>query len=301
MRAPLDLRQLQVFVAVAESGGFGRAARALGVAQSTVSEAVAGLERSLGAAVLARMGRGTALTPAGEALLPHARGLLRGAADAVTEVGRVAEAARVQVRVAAPESVTAWLLPEAAARVRRRFPGAQFHFQPMLCADVRSAVREGRVDLGLVLEPRDPADPASERVAEVPLLLFAAADHPLARRGASVDELWRYRFAFSEPGGHYHVLLRGIFETAGYPMPAVEVVGSVEGVRRMVLADHGALGVLPGYVLAADLSGGHAALVRPPTPAPLLELRRLTGASASPPADALVEAIRVALSQDPSS
>src|SRR3979411_783211 len=74
----LELRQVRAFVALVESGSVTAAAQALSLAQSTVSEAIAALERELGAALIAHK-RGThtvALTPAGRVLLRHARNVL---------------------------------------------------------------------------------------------------------------------------------------------------------------------------------------------------------------------------------
>src|SRR6187431_1873483 len=79
----LDIGHLRTFVAIAEHGGFGRAAVALHVAQSTVSEHVRGLERCVAAPLVARHGRGARLTRAGEDMLVQARRLLAVHDDAV--------------------------------------------------------------------------------------------------------------------------------------------------------------------------------------------------------------------------
>lgn len=293
MRPGLELRHLGAFVAVVDAGGFGRAARAMGVAQSTVSESLAALERALGAEVLARRGRGHALTPAGEALLPHARALLRGAADAAAAVASVVDSARTTVVVRAPESVGAVLLPPAVAAVRHRWPGSRFRIEAALCADIRAAAREARIDLGLVLEPAGSETDGERVVAEVPLVVFCAPGHALAGRTAAAFELWRRRFVFSEAAGHYHTILRAFFEAAGYGMPATEAVGSVEAVRRMVLADDDALGALPAFVVADDVAHGRAALVHTDPPLASLQLRVVdpARASRSPVTAALVDAL----------
>ncbi|HEY4592317.1 MAG TPA: LysR family transcriptional regulator, partial [Thermoanaerobaculia bacterium] len=71
----LELRHLRAFVALVDHGSMTAAAQALGMAQSTVSEAMAALDRTLGTPAVARRrgARGHPLTPAGRALLPHAR------------------------------------------------------------------------------------------------------------------------------------------------------------------------------------------------------------------------------------
>ncbi|MFG3490083.1 LysR family transcriptional regulator [Streptomyces sp. NPDC047972] len=75
----MELRQLRYFVAVAEHGGFGRAAESLGIVQSAVSTQVRRLERQLGLVLFVRGARQTVLTAQGEALLPQARTVLEAA------------------------------------------------------------------------------------------------------------------------------------------------------------------------------------------------------------------------------
>lgn len=75
----MELEQLRIFLAAAESGGFSQAGRALYISHSTVSRAVSALERELGVPLFTPAGRGVALTPAGEALVPEARALLEQA------------------------------------------------------------------------------------------------------------------------------------------------------------------------------------------------------------------------------
>ena len=80
----LDLTQLRMFIAAAEYGGFGAAARALYTSHSTVSRAVSALEKELGVVLLVRSNRLLGLTPAGELLLREAKALL-AAADTLCE------------------------------------------------------------------------------------------------------------------------------------------------------------------------------------------------------------------------
>lgn len=65
----MDLRRLEVLVAVVDEGSFTDAADALGISQPAVSQAVRGLERELGVALFHRLGRGVRLTDAGSAVV----------------------------------------------------------------------------------------------------------------------------------------------------------------------------------------------------------------------------------------
>ena len=80
----MDLTQLRLFIAVAESGGFAQAARQLYTSHSTVSRAVSALEKELGVPLIVRSNRLLGLTPAGELLLQEGKALL-AAADSLCE------------------------------------------------------------------------------------------------------------------------------------------------------------------------------------------------------------------------
>jgi len=82
----LDLTHLRSFLAIADTGGFGRAATALHVSQSTISQHVRLLEKRLGRPLVERAGRATRFTPAGERLLVEARRILAVHDDALARL-----------------------------------------------------------------------------------------------------------------------------------------------------------------------------------------------------------------------
>ncbi|MGH7851076.1 MAG: LysR family transcriptional regulator, partial [Thermodesulfobacteriota bacterium] len=77
----MELHQLRYFVAVAETGGFSKAARICYVAQPSLSQQIIKLEHELGQRLFERLGRTSVLTEAGRALLPRARLILKEAGD----------------------------------------------------------------------------------------------------------------------------------------------------------------------------------------------------------------------------
>src|ERR1700689_1880897 len=93
----MELRQLRMFVAVAEEGGFSRAADRLHVVQSAVSAGIRGLERELGTQLFHRDTRHVELSDAGLALLPEARSVLSAVTLASDSVAQVASGLRGSV------------------------------------------------------------------------------------------------------------------------------------------------------------------------------------------------------------
>src|SRR5690349_2881516 len=118
----LSVRRLQILVAVAEHGSFSAAAHALTYTQSAVSQQMAQLEREAGAQLVTRSSRGVTLTPAGTALLEHARVLLAHVTDAERDVRDLAELRGGVLRMGAFASAWNTLIPRAAQAFAARHP-----------------------------------------------------------------------------------------------------------------------------------------------------------------------------------
>jgi len=300
-----EIRQLRALVALVDTGSMTAAARRLGVSQSTVSEAVAALERALGAAiVLRRTGiRGVGLTTAGEALLPHARAVLASLAAAEAAVAAASREARARVRVIANESISTYLLPPVLAKLRRQWPNSRFTVSVGTCPMVREGIAIGEFDVGLLLEVEPRASFEVGRGADLstatplgaaPLVVFGSPAHPLARAGeVERGALAPYAVFSSDATGEFHARLDRYFHADGLPGPRLEAAGSVEAVKRSVAHQPRALGVLPAYALARELADGavEALALRPALPRFQVEALLSPGAGSIPAAGELVAAL----------
>jgi len=107
----LSIHQLRTFLEVARAGSVNAAAERLVISQPAVSSALAGLQRSLGVALVARSGRGMRLTPAGERLADHGRRVVALLDELVRDVRAVASESRVALRLAAVTTAAEQLVP----------------------------------------------------------------------------------------------------------------------------------------------------------------------------------------------
>jgi len=127
-RVMLDL--LKTFCAVVDSGSLSKAAESLHLTQPAVTRKVHALEKELGAVLFQRTSRGMELTPAGRAVLKHARQAV-AAVQACQGAALTASArAESRLRIAAGINVTMYCLPGALARFRERWPGVQVDLRP---------------------------------------------------------------------------------------------------------------------------------------------------------------------------
>jgi len=149
----MELRHLRYFVAVAEALSFARAAERLHLSQPPLSRQIRALEDELGTPLFARTKRSVRLTPAGAALLPEARRLLRDA-DGLKAGARQLAAGEVGALALGFISVAAYnMLPELAPEFRRRHPGVKLALQEATSDVQLPALRQGELDVGLVLPP----------------------------------------------------------------------------------------------------------------------------------------------------
>jgi DNA-binding transcriptional LysR family regulator len=271
----LEIRQLRAFIALVENGSITAASQALGLAQSTVSEAIAALERELGTALIAhkRGSHSVALTDAGRVLLPRSRHVLAAVDKAYVAVAKATVSARGEVNIVANESVSTYLLSPVLAMMRRRWRNTKFAVSVAACPEVREGVRSGAFDVGLVLTSakqnlRARAGPPTQGkysgsqvvVPLIPLLIFAAPAHPLVKPGLRTavrrSSLDSFPVFVSDAAGEYRSLLEQFFREDEIPGPRLESTGSIEGVTTSVVADSRALGILPSYAVAKDVQSG---------------------------------------------
>ena len=146
----MDLKQIEYFVRVAETGSFTRAAIALDVAQPALSRQVRLLEVELRQNLLIRNGRGATPTEAGKLLLEHGRGILHQVERAREDLGRVRSALDGRVAIGMPPSMAKALTLPLVRAFRQRMPEANLSVNIGLTHAMHEALSNGRLDIALL-------------------------------------------------------------------------------------------------------------------------------------------------------
>ena len=120
----MDLKRLEYFVAVVEAGGFSKAAAALHLSQSALSQQVAQLERETGHRLLTRNGRGAEATEVGLALLAHAKGIFSLADKARADLRERQKMPAGRITVGLPPRVAQALAGDLIESFRAEYPDA---------------------------------------------------------------------------------------------------------------------------------------------------------------------------------
>jgi DNA-binding transcriptional LysR family regulator len=221
----VDLRQLEYFAAVARHRHFTRAADALYVTQSALSQQVRRLEEELGLALLLRTSRGVELTAAGEDLLARAESILAEVERARTDMDGHAGVSRGLVRVAATTG-DAVRLPQALAEFHAEHPGVRIGLRQGSAPEVVEMVRAGAADLAVIGTPAtDVPGLKSTLVAEERLCVMCPPGDPLAATGAvEVADLRGRGLILAEPGSALREVVATACSEAGFsPVPLFEV------------------------------------------------------------------------------
>jgi DNA-binding transcriptional LysR family regulator len=178
----IELRLWRQFIAVAEELHFSRAARSLHMTQPPLTQAIAQLERLLGARLFERSKRSVHLTPAGEVLLPQARELLARAQALPAQARAAAGGELGRLRIAFVSTVGFALLPHWLRAFRARHPQVQMELIEATGDVQLDAFARGDIDAGFMLHSPGfaPQGLAHRRVAHEPLVLALPEAHPMA-------------------------------------------------------------------------------------------------------------------------
>ncbi|OBJ86782.1 hydrogen peroxide-inducible genes activator [Mycobacterium asiaticum] len=158
------LAGLRAFVAVAEKRHFGSAATTLGVSQSTLSQALAGLEAGLGARLVERSTRQVRVTAEGVRLLPMARATIEAADTFTNAAARVSDPLQGSIRLGLIPTVAPYVLPTVLAGLSRRLPDLAVRVVEDQTDRLLQVLREGALDAALIALPAD-----TTGVSEIPI------------------------------------------------------------------------------------------------------------------------------------
>lgn len=175
---PVSLRQLQYIVAVADSGGFRRAADVCHVAQPSLSAQIAQAEQALGVQLFERDRRKVRVSAAGVAVVEQARHILVAARDLRELARRLADPYRGALRVGVIPTVCPYLLPEITPALSQAFPDLTIVWSEERTQQLVRQVKEGTLDGAILALEADVGDLEHAELGHDAFVLAAAPDHP---------------------------------------------------------------------------------------------------------------------------
>ncbi|WP_183094168.1 LysR family transcriptional regulator [Nocardioides stalactiti] len=257
-----ELRALELLTVVSRTGSLSAAAAELGITQQAASSRVRTMESLVGAPLLDRTRRGSALTPTGELVVQWSAGVIEAAEQLDAGIAALRADRRGHLTIAASLTIAEHLLPGwlVALRSRQQQLGQTPTEVTMTATNserVAAMVLAGDVDLGFVEGPDAPDDLQHRLVGTDTLVVVVGPQHPWAQRSTrrvTATTLAATPLVVREPGSGTRTVLDRALEGLPVAAPALEL-SSTAAVRSAVSAGAGPAAV-GAHAIREDLATG---------------------------------------------
>lgn len=259
----IDLKTLRLLVAVCDHQNIRHAAAQEHIEPSAISKRMAQLEHNLGTPLLVRSRKGAHPTPAGQALLEHARGILFAVDRIEGDMAAFKGGIKGHVRVAASASAIAESLLDDLAGFMRQdaHRDIKIDIEERFSRDIVNMVRDGTASIGICWSQADTAGLESLPYREDRLVLAVPRGHPLARRKAlRFVETLDHEHVGLQPAAAVSSMLRRAAAQVGRAPNYRVVVSNFDAAFRVVAAGL-AVSVVPGEVSTSYVRSGAIELV----------------------------------------
>jgi DNA-binding transcriptional LysR family regulator len=252
----MDLRQLEILQAIAETGSFTACGRKLHVSQSAISRQILLLEEELGEPLFLRVGRQVRMTPAAESLVQLGQRVFLDVRETVGAITDRTRELRGTLRLSGGMTVCLYVFPPLLKHLRRVHPHLDVRLTVATAGRSVQEIRGGRVDAGLLTLPVQESDLVTVPVLREELLLVTTPTHPLARRRkVAPPDLDGQPFVLFEVGSATRKVIDQFFATEKIEPTIVMDTENVEIIKAMVKTGMG-VGIVPYQAVAREVRAG---------------------------------------------
>ena len=249
----MDLRQLEIIRAIADTGSFTAAGDKLHVSQSAISRQILLLEDELGEPVFHRIGRRIRITPAGESLLQLSHRVFQDLQDTVSLISDKRESLGGTIRLVGGMTVCLYVFPVLLSEVRRVHPNLDMKVTVGSAERSIAVLRSGAGDLGLLSLPVEASDLVSVPVLREELLLITYPAHPFAKKKTITPaDLDKQPFVLFETGSITRRLVDEFFARERIAPDIIMETENVEIIKAMVRSGLG-ISIIPWQAAVADV------------------------------------------------
>lgn len=250
----MELRQLEIFRALAEELHFTKAAARVHCVQSNVTTQIRALENELGIRLFDRLAKRVVLTDAGRRFLPYAERVLSTVEEGRAAVGENATPCG-PLRIGTPESVLTYRLPRILGRFRKLYPKVELSFRPYVDVGLVPLLESGELDLAVWMEDAIRHDRLKAiRLRSERLVFIVAPKHPLAaKKRVTPHDLAGQTLLLTETGCSYRTQLDQLLSLMSIHPESITEFSSVEAIKECVSLGMG-LSLLPEVVVDRELA-----------------------------------------------
>src|SRR3954467_14907712 len=252
----MDLRQLEILQAIAETGSFTACGRKLHVSQSAISRQILLLEEELGEPLFLRVGRQVRMTPAAESLVQLGQRVFLDVRETVGAITDRTRELRGTLRLSGGMTVCLYVFPPLLKHLRRVHPNLDVRLTVTTAGRSVQEIRGGRIDAGLLTLPVEESDLVTVPVLREELLVVTTPTHPLAkRRRVAPKDLEGLPFVLFEIGSATRKVIDSFFAVEGIEPTVVMDTENVEIIKAMVKTGLG-IGIVPYQAVAREVRAG---------------------------------------------
>jgi DNA-binding transcriptional LysR family regulator len=258
----MDLRQLEILRAIAESGSFTAAGARLNVSQSAISRQILLLEEEFKEPLFIRFGRRIQITPTGEVLLQLSHRVFADIRDTSESILDTKKKLSGTLRLVGGMTVCLYVFPPLLKEFRRRHPDVDIKVITGGTPRLLRKLRSGAADLGLLTLPTDDSALATVPVIHEELLLVAPPANRLGNgRAVPPSSLVGQPFILFEQGSNTRRVLDEFFVRAEIKPRVVAETENVEIIKSMVASGLG-VSIVPYQSVAREIRGGTLSFAR---------------------------------------
>lgn len=279
----LKLRDLDILMAVIETGSMGKAANRLNISQPAVSKAIVELEDALGVQLVDRSQRGVKPTPYGLALGKRSIAIFNDLRQGVQDVDFLADPTKGELRIGATEPIMSAMVTPTIDRLSRKYPGMFFHIVAGDTATLYREVIERNIEFAICrMIGRLPDELAAEVLFHDAFSIMTSVKNPLTRRRKlTLAELAHEPWTLFPFDSFFGSVIAEAFRANGQDLPRLTVASLSLYVQNEMLATHRFLTVLPSFVLRdpgrnPQLKALPVALPNTPMPIGLITVKNRT-------------------------
>jgi DNA-binding transcriptional LysR family regulator len=254
----LNVHQLNVFLAAAETLNFTRAAEHLEITQPSVSQHIQSLEEHFDLPLFLRSGRNIELTEGGLALIPLARELVYLSIHIEETMASLKGDIHGHLIVGCSTSAGRYLLPKLLASLHTEYPQVRATCRVTTQAQALKMLQEGKVHLALASSPPFIADIEFRKVTEEAIVFVTPLEHPWARRDTiELSDLVDGDFILPEEGSEIHSAVREALSNRQfsiYKLDTLVYLGSLEAIALSIQEGLG-VGFLPELIVDRLVKG----------------------------------------------
>jgi DNA-binding transcriptional LysR family regulator len=253
----VDLRQLEILQAIAETGSFTACGRKLHVSQSAISRQILLLEEELGEPLFLRVGRQVRMTPAAEALVQLGQRVFQDVRETVAAITDRTGALRGTLRLTGGMTVCLYVFPPLLKRLKRVHPQLDLRLTVATAGRSVEEIRAGRIDVGLLTLPVEESDLVTVPVMREELLVVTMPTHPLAsvKKRVQPGDLSGQPFVLFEAGSATRRIIDSFFVTEKIEPTIVMDTENVEIIKAMVKTGLG-ISIVPYQAIAREVRAG---------------------------------------------